>query len=71
MKNPEASEQGVKVVFHFVNKYNRDFFMGGLSDGWGENECMLEWEGKFDEAIDFNVTPLDPYDQRQYDEDDE
>lgn len=47
----------VAVTLVFRNQEERDFFMGGLSDGFGENECSLAWEGDFDKATLFQVDP--------------
>lgn len=47
----------VEVVLRFRNKQERDYFMGQLSDGFGENECDLKWRGDFDRARVFHVDP--------------
>ena len=31
----------VSIELRFENEQQRDFWPGGLSDGWGENECNL------------------------------
>jgi hypothetical protein len=59
-------QDDIKVVLHFESKKDRDDFMGGLVDGWGEDHCNVQWDWedgmKFDEAIDFNVTVNDDRD---------
>jgi hypothetical protein len=56
-------QDDIKVVLHFESKKDRNDFMGGLVDGWGEDHCNVQWDWedgmKFDEAIDFNVTVND------------
>jgi hypothetical protein len=57
-----TSEERI-VILHFQNDAEKSKFMGGLSDGFGENDCQLTWgDGlKFDDAIHFHVENLDPY----------
>lgn len=56
-----ASEEGerLSVTLRFESEEALQRFMGGLSDGWGENFCTLEWpwqEGMtFDDCRDFKV----------------
>jgi hypothetical protein len=62
-----SEEYPVSVTLHFKNEAEKNFFMGGLSDGWGENACSLSWtyenypeeyvrSGKaFEEQTDFDV----------------
>ena len=33
----------VSVTLRFKNQEDRDYFMAGLNDGFGENHCMLDW----------------------------
>ena len=47
------------VTLEFETKEARDFFMGGLSDGFGEDNCHLKWDGDFDTAQVFRVVPYD------------
>lgn len=55
----------LEVTLVFKNEFDRDYFMGQLSDGFGENECDLACEGDFDEATRFTVTPFgDAYDHQ-------
>ena len=39
-------EYPVAVTLRFRDQAQRDFFMGQLSDGWGENQCELTWDGR-------------------------
>ena len=43
----------IKVELCFRTQQQRDYFMAGLSDGFGENDCELLWPypdcGKFEE----------------------
>jgi hypothetical protein len=32
-----------KVVLVFDTELEKDYFLGQLSDGWGENEVYLDW----------------------------
>lgn len=59
----DGSSEECIVILHFENKKERSHFMGGLSDGFGENDCMLKWDDdlKFDESIHFFVENLDPF----------
>lgn len=68
MSEEYSEEYPVSVTLHFKNERERDFFMAGLSDGWGEDACSLQWpyegyteeyvrSGKaFAEQTDFDVT---------------
>lgn len=46
-----------RMTLCFRNKRERDWFMGQLSDGFGENECDLKWtRGKsLDEVREVDV----------------
>lgn len=44
------------VTLRFKSEYAKDFFMGQLSDGWGENHCALKCRGDFDKAKVFDVS---------------
>jgi hypothetical protein len=44
--NPKWEQYPVSVELRFRTKEQRDEFMGGLSDGFGENFCELEWPWK-------------------------
>ncbi len=57
MKKKKGKE--VVVLLKFKNKGVKDFFMSGLSDGFGENECSLKWKGAFKNAKEFEVQPFD------------
>lgn len=51
-----------RVTLCFRNGRERDWFMGQLSDGFGENECELKWArgktlGEVRE-VDVKVPPL-------------
>lgn len=52
----------VLVTLRFETEEAKRFFMGGLSDGFGESACEIEWphrEGvKFDDADTFDIVPL-------------
>ena len=52
-----------RVVLVFETKEAKDFFMGGLSDGFGENSCILQWDGLFFDADTFRVVPYDQDDK--------
>lgn len=41
MKKPQ-------VIFVFKSQEDKEFFLAGLCDGWGENECSLKWPNKVD-----------------------
>lgn len=47
----------VRVTLVFKNDEQKEFFMGQLSDGWGENECSLKWQGDFHDAAEYEVDP--------------
>jgi hypothetical protein len=53
----KAKHQSPKVTFHFRSKRERDYFMGQLSDGWGENRVDLLWDfqRKFHDCTDFKI----------------
>ena len=55
--NRLATTMSLEVRFRFRNEEEKDFFMGQLCDGWGENLVNLKWEGNFDEAEVFDVDP--------------
>lgn len=40
---PDAENESVTVTLRFKNRDDRHHFMGGLTDGWGENACDLHW----------------------------
>lgn len=44
------------VTLVFRSSFEREAFMGQLSDGWGENYCGLAWSGDFDESTEFRVS---------------
>ncbi len=47
-----------RVTLVFKTREERDWFMGQLSDGFGENECDLSWRGDdLDRAKVVRVTP--------------
>jgi hypothetical protein len=50
------------VTLRFKTREQRDFFMGQLSDGWGENEVRLKWRGmKSNVSLDaVDVVDVDP-----------
>jgi hypothetical protein len=33
----------VEITLRFKSDYAKSFFLGQLSDGWGENGCSLKW----------------------------
>jgi hypothetical protein len=41
--DPNPSEFPVTVAFHFRSEAARRQFIGGLSNGWGEMYCGLDW----------------------------
>lgn len=41
--NPNFNEYPERVTLCFRNKGDRDWLMGHLSDGFGENFCDLDW----------------------------
>lgn len=41
--NPDFLEYPIRVELCFRNQEQRNKFMGGLSDGFGENVCELDW----------------------------
>jgi hypothetical protein len=49
----------VAVVLKFKNRADRNFFMGQLSDGFGENHVTLAWDTTtlFEDATEFDVVP--------------
>jgi len=51
-------DESVSVVLRFLNRAQRDVFLGGLSDGWGEAHCELYWPigTDFYENEEFDVT---------------
>lgn len=51
----------IRVTLCFRDAAARDEFMGGLSDGFGENWCDLTPLGEtFDTSSEFNCEPYDP-----------
>ena len=54
-----AKEYPHAVTLRFRSRSERETFMGQLSDGWGENECSMEWpEGvDLDDAEEGYVIP--------------
>lgn len=38
----------VTITLRFRTVEEKHFFMGGLSDGWGENACGLSWDTSLD-----------------------
>lgn len=42
----DPSKYPVAVTFHFKDKKALQQFLGGLSDGWGENYCDMDWAWK-------------------------
>jgi hypothetical protein len=54
MKKPKP-----QVTFTFRNKAERDYFMGQLSDGWGENKVELKWPWRkgveFEDCTEFGI----------------
>lgn len=53
-----ADEFPVVVELRFKSQDAKDQFLGGLSDGWGEDACDLTWEGDMDTAKEFFVFPF-------------
>ena len=41
--NPEWDKFPSTVQLHFRSDADRQSFMAGLSDGWGENHVCLDW----------------------------
>lgn len=37
------SDERPTVTLRFKSEHAKEFFMGQLSDGWGENHCNLRW----------------------------
>ena len=35
-----------EVTLRFPSEYAKDYFLGQLSDGWGENVVHLDWDGR-------------------------
>ena len=64
----ENTHETVTVTLRFRNRADRNEFMGGLCDGWGENACSLDWGQE--NGVNFYET--DTYDVSLYrdDEDD-
>lgn len=58
-------EKPAEIVLRFKSKAEKEYFMAGLSDGFGENQCSLEWTGDFDRAKVFLV---EPWHEEVYDE---
>lgn len=50
-----------EVTLRFKTEAARDYFMGQLADGWGENVCYLDWDEDLDfrDVHWFDVTPFD------------
>jgi len=44
-----------EIVLQFWSKDAKDAFLGGFIDGWGENSCQCEWEGRCKEASHLKV----------------
>lgn len=49
---PNLEEHPETVTFHFKDAAARHQFMGGLSDGWGENYCDLDWAWASKKPVD-------------------
>jgi len=70
--DPDWTEFPERVELCFRSKADRDEFMGGLSDGFGEEFCQLDWPWKsaprlasgaivgFDTQPRFAVTVYEP-----------
>ncbi len=62
-----AEEFPFAVTLRFKSEAEKQDFMGGLSDGWGENVCSLHWSWPdvgFHEAEMFGVDLEDEYRRR-------
>lgn len=46
----------VRVTLAFCSDAERRYFMGQLSDGWGENHCDFEWPWR--SGVDFHEAEL-------------
>lgn len=47
----------VTVTLRFRSEEERRYFMGQLSDGWGESEVELSWNGLLRMARECGVVP--------------
>lgn len=56
---PNFNDYPVRVTLHFRSNAQRDEFMGGLSDGFGENECNLDWPWKSAPRNEFGIVGFD------------
>ena len=48
-----------RVTLVFKDEDAKQFFMGQLCDGWGEDRCALTWIGDFDTVKEMYVEPFD------------
>lgn len=45
------------ITLRFKDHEQLDYFMGQLSDGWGENRCGMKWTG---DLSNVRVVDVDP-----------
>ena len=65
IESDTSGPPGCAVTLRFKTPRAKQYFMGQLSDGWGENVCGLKWDHsvKFDKCSVFHVEPWDPDDE--------
>jgi hypothetical protein len=62
----------IDVTFRFRNKKEKDRFLLGLADGFGEEYCTLRWGVENGVAlVDAVVVDVNPYGDTVFDEDDD
>ena len=56
------AKKSLSVTLHFKTKPAKDYFLGQLSDGWGENVVDLDWPSgrSLKHAPDVIVTVFKP-----------
>jgi hypothetical protein len=50
-----------RVTLEFKDEREKEYFLGQLSDGWGENYVELDWDsskGNLEKASTVMVTPI-------------
>lgn len=48
MRELDEQSYPVAITLRFRTVEDKNLFMGGLSDGWGENACALSWDTSID-----------------------
>lgn len=55
LKDPKSQ----RLILVFKDNNDKEEFMAGLCDGWGEGHCDLEWIGDFHKAKEVVARPFE------------